>query len=298
MAAPQASALPLAAARPTPESGLWRDAVWRFRRNPLAVIGLVGVVALSLLAIFAPVLAPHHYAETNYEVAWQSPSWDYPFGTDGIGRDIFSRVIYGSRISMMVGVVAQAIALAIGLPLGIVAGYRGGVFDFAVTRVVDVMAAFPRLLFVILVMALLGSGLTNIFIAIGLTGWIGVCRLARAQVLSLKQKEFVLAGRAAGAPDRRLIMSYLLPNAIGPIITFVTLGIPEAIFTEAGLSFIGFGVNPPTASWGQMVGESVAYLRSYWHLATFPAAMIALTMLSFTLAGDGLRDALDPTMSE
>lgn len=280
------------------DSGLWADAARRFSKNKLSLIGLALVLLLTNTALLAPWIAPLHYTKQNFMVAWQSPSWQYPFGTDGLGRDLFSRVIYGAEISMTVGVLVQAIIFSIGVPLGAIAGYVGGRVDDAIMRVVDVMSAFPGLLFIILIMAWLGAGLFNIFIAIGVTGWVGVCRLLRGQVLSLKEKEFVRAAKAMGGSHTRIIMTHILPNSLTPLIVALALGIPSAIFAEAGLSFIGIGISPPTPSWGQMVGENAPYIRSYWHLATFPAIMIALTMLGFQLMGDGLRDALDPKMNE
>jgi ABC-type dipeptide/oligopeptide/nickel transport system permease subunit len=195
-----------------------------------------------------------------------------------------------------VGLGAQVIIVVIGVPVGALAGWAGGRLDLYLMRFVDVMYAFPNLLFVILVMSMLGAGLTNIFIAIGLTGWVGIARQTRAQVLALREKEFVEGARALGAGFGRLLTRHVLPNALSPIIVAVTFGIPQAIFTEAALSFIGVGINPPTPSWGQMVGEGQQYLRTYWHLCVFPSIGIAVTMLSFTFFGDGVRDALDPKL--
>ncbi len=197
---------------------------------------------------------------------------------------------------MLVGLGAQVIVVLIGVPIGLIAGYAGGAPTSRITRFVDVMYAFPRLLFVILIMSMLGAGLVNIFIAIGLTGWVGIARQTRAQVLSIKEKEFVEGARALGSGVWRTITRHVLPNALTPIVVSVSFGIPEAIFTEAALSFIGVGINPPTPSWGQMVGENQQYLRSYWYLCVFPSIAIAITMLSFTFFGDGVRDALDPKM--
>ena len=203
-------------------------------------------------------------------------------------------MIYGARVSMLVGLGAQIIVVSIGVPIGALSGYVGGRTDLLLSRLIDVMYAFPRLLFVILVMSMLGAGLMNIFIAIGLTGWVGIARQTRAQVLGIKEKEFVDGARALGAGFTRLLLRHVLPNALTPIVVAVTFGIPEAIFTEAALSFIGVGINPPTPSWGQMVGEGQQYRRSYWHLCVFPSIAIAVTMLAFTFFGDGVRDALDP----
>jgi oligopeptide transport system permease protein len=285
-----------AAREPIVSSSLWRDAVRRLRKNRLAMAGGAVVLLLLAVAVFADALAPYAYTKTNFGRLNEPPSRDYPLGTDQLGRDLLSRMIYGARVSMLVGLGAQVVVVAFGVPIGALSGFVGGRLDLALTRFVDVMYAFPRLLFVILVMSALGAGLTNIFIAIGLTGWVGIARQTRAQVLSIKEKEFVEGARALGAGFRRLLFRHVLPNALTPIVVAVTFGIPEAIFTEAALSFIGVGINPPTPSWGQMVGEGQQYLRSYWHLCVFPSIAIAATMLAFTFLGDGVRDALDPKL--
>jgi ABC-type dipeptide/oligopeptide/nickel transport system permease subunit len=260
--------------------------------------GLVGVVGLVLMATFAPWIAPYPYAKPHYDAVWQFPSRNWPMGTDGLGRDFLSRVIYGARVSITVGVVVQLVAFAVGVPFGAIAGLYGGVADYLLMRVVDIASAFPRLLFAILLMTLLGSGLSNILIAIAVTSWIEVARLTRGQILSLREKEFIAAAVCLGAGSRRIVIRHLLPSCLTPLIVSLTLGIPRVIFTEAGLSFLGLGVNPPEPSWGQMVGESVAYIRYYWYMALFPAMMIGITMLAFTLTGDGLRDALDPSRKD
>ena len=286
----------LAAAPSAATSSLWRDAWRRLLRNKLGVAGGVTVVLLCLVAIFADVLAPQSYTKANFGSIYQFPSREFPLGTDQLGRDVLSRMIYGARVSMLVGLGSQVIVVLLGVPLGAVAGYIGGRTDILMTRFIDVMYAFPRLLFVILVMSMLGAGLINIFIALGLTGWVGIARQTRAQVLALKEKEFVEGARALGARGWRVLTRHILPSALTPIVVSVTFGIPEAIFTEAALSFIGVGINPPTPSWGQMVGENQQFLRSYWYLCVFPSIAIAVTMLSFTFFGDGVRDALDPKM--
>jgi oligopeptide transport system permease protein len=277
-------------------SGLWRDALRRLARNRLAMGGGIVVMMLCVVAIFADALAPLPYTKTNFGRLNEAPTRDYPLGTDQLGRDLLSRMIHGARISMLVGLGAQVIVVLIGVPIGAVAGWMGGRTDTVLTRFVDVMYAFPRLLFVILIMSMLGAGLSNIFIAIGLTGWVGIARQTRAQVLALRGTDFVEGARALGAGARRLLVRHVMPNAVSPIVVAVTFGIPEAIFTEAALSFIGVGINPPTPSWGQMVGEGQQYLRSAWHLCVFPSIAIAITMLSFTFFGDGVRDALDPRL--
>jgi oligopeptide transport system permease protein len=283
---------------PARRASLWGDALRRLIRNRLAMFGLAVILFFSFLAAFAPVIAPHDYAEQFWDHIAEYPSAEFPLGTDLNGRDMLSRMIYGARVSMTVGLVAQFIVVLIGVPIGAIAGYYGGKIDTAIMRFVDIMYAFPTLLFVILIMTMLGKGLFNIFIAIGLVGWVTLSRLVRAQVLSLREKEFVKAARTMGASSGRIIIRHLLPNALTPIIVAVTFGSPQAIFTEAALSFIGVGINPPTPSWGQMVGEYQQYIRSYWHMSLFPALAIGLLMLAFTFFGDGLRDALDPRMNE
>jgi oligopeptide transport system permease protein len=291
-----ASSLAAGAGLDARSSSLWRDALRRLRRNRLAMAGGIVIGLLCLTAIFADLLAPRPYTKTNFGRLNEAPTREYPLGTDQLGRDMLSRMIYGARVSMLVGLGAQIIVVALGVPIGALSGYLGGRADLFLTRFIDVMYAFPRLLFVILVMSMLGAGLTNIFIAIGLTGWVGIARQTRAQVLAIKEKEYVDAARGLGAGFARLLSRHILPNALTPIVVAVTFGIPEAIFTEAALSFIGVGINPPTPSWGQMVGEGQQYIRSYWHLCVFPSIAIALTMLAFTFFGDGVRDALDPKL--
>jgi oligopeptide transport system permease protein len=279
-------------------SGLWRDAIRRFSKNKLSVTAASIIILITLMAIFAPLISPAHYSEANFDDAWQFPSLTHPMGTDSIGRDYFSRIVYGARISLIVGFVAQMISLLIGIPLGAIAGFVGGRADYLVMRLVDVMSVFPSLLFAILIMAWLGSGLSNVLFAIGITGWVGVCRLVRAQFLSLREADFVRSARSMGGSSTHIVVRHMLPNAISPIIVGLAMGIPQAIFAEAGLSFLGLGINPPTPSWGQMVSSHLPNVIYYWHLALFPVFMIALIMLGFSLIGDGLRDALDPRMNE
>ncbi len=290
---------------------LYRDAAYRFARNKLAIVGLVIVIVLLATAIFAddwfialplgreplPLLAKTSYNKVFYGPVGEFPSQKFWMGTDLNGRDLYSRIVFGARISLTVGLLSQVIALGIGIPLGGLAGWNGGRADFLIMRVVDVMSAIPTLLFAYLIMARLGAGFWNVMLAIGITSWISVCRLTRAQFLALREKEFVEAARMIGADTGRIIRVHLLPNAFAPIIISLTLGIPTAIFSEASLSFLGVGINPPMPSWGQMIGlDGVINMTYFWHLAFFPALMIALTMLGFTLMGDGLRDALDPYM--
>ena len=275
---------------------LWQDALWRFSRNKMAMAGTTVVVMLVFTAVFADLLAPYPYDKAVLSEARQFPSLAHWLGTDAIGRDQLSRIIYGARTSLLVGFLVQAVAFSIGVPLGAFAGLKGGTVDFVVLRLVEVMTAFPSLLFALFIMSVLGTGLFNVILAISVTSWVPVCRLTRAQLLTLREKEFVTAARAIGAKDRHILIRHILPNALPPLIIMLTLGIPSAIFAEAGLSFLGVGINDPLPSWGKMVGSSSAYLRIYWHLGLFPTLMIALTTLAFTFMGDGLRDALDPTL--
>jgi len=266
----------------------------RFMRQKLAVAGLVIVVVLVIAGFGAPILAPGHYAEANLMEANQFPSRQHWMGTDTIGHDFLSRVMYGTRTSLMVGFAAVAVACLIGIPLGMFAGLRGGYADFAVMRLVEVMTAFPGLLFAIFLMTVLGAGVGNIILVIGITSWVTICRLMRAQLLMLREQEYVAAARAMGAGEFTIAVRHLLPNAIAPAIVAITLAIPTAIFAEAGLSFLGIGINEPTPSLGKMVADSAAYIRVFWHLGLFPTLAIALIMLGFSFVGDGLRDALDP----
>lgn len=276
------------------QATLWGDAWRRLQKNKLAIAGLVVVVLLSLTALFAPILAREPIDSQNYDALYHRPDFSYPMGADQLGRDILSRVIWGARVSLLVGVVAQIIVLAIGVPIGAAAGFFGGKVDLLLMRLVDVMYAFPTLLFVVLLMSMFGRGLDKIFIVIGLTSWVSLARLVRAQFLTLREKDFVIAAQSIGADNLRLIMRHMLPNALTPIIVALTFGIPTAIFTEAFLSFIGSGIAPPQTSWGLMVGENQSYLRSYPWMLVWPSLALGLTMLAFTFLGDGLRDALDP----
>jgi ABC-type dipeptide/oligopeptide/nickel transport system permease subunit len=274
---------------------LWGDAWRRFLRNRLAAISLLIVALLVMMAAFADVLAPEGYDKQVYDQAWQFPSLVHPMGTDPFGRDLMSRMIHGARISLLVGFVTSFAALLIGLPIGAAAAWFGGRTDFLLMRLTDVVSAVPNLLLAILLATALGSGLSNVMLIFILTGWMGIARLVRGQLLSLRENEFVLAARCTGVRDRRIITHHLLPNTLSPIIVSMTLAIPLAILGEAGLSFLGVGVNAPLPSWGRMLNEYLKSVQSHWYLTFFPALMIAITMYAFTMVGDGLQDALDPT---
>ncbi len=279
-----------------PVEGLWSMAWRRLCRNQAAMVGLFVVILLILVAIFASVLAPYDPNVQRYEESFDGVSLKHPMGTDQLGRDILSRMIYGTRISMAVGVIVQLIVLLIGVPMGLIAGYYGGRIDNLLMRFTDIMYAFPDLLFIIIVTTALGRGIDKIFIAIGLVAWTDMARLVRGQTLSLREREFVQATSALGASTRWIMTRHLLPNALAPIIVAVTLGIPRAIIAESALSFIGIGLTPPTTSWGTLVQDGYSQIFAAPHLALFPAMAIGITMLAFTFFGDGLRDALDPRM--
>jgi peptide/nickel transport system permease protein len=275
------------------------DLMWRrLVANRLAIVGGVIVVAMILMALFAPLLAPADPIEMELSDKFQPPSRAHPFGTDDFGRDVLSRVIHGSRVSLQVGLIAVAIAASAGSFIGLLAGYFGRWFDMLSQRVIDVMLAFPDLILALAIVAVLGPSLRNVMIAVGIGSIPIYARVMRGQVLSLREKEYVEAARAAGAGHMRLVFRHILPNALSPMIVIATLGIAAAILAGAGLSFIGMGAQPPTPEWGAMLASGREYLRDEWWIATFPGIAIALTVLGFNLLGDGLRDALDPRSVE
>ncbi len=325
------------------EANLWADAWHRLVRNRAAVIGMVVVVGLILVAAFAPTIAPTDYrqgdsVDENTIPAWLAPvlpgnvgsyatiNNKFPLGSDFLGRDLLTRIIYGTRVSLPVGFMGAFTALIVGLVYGCISGYYGGRVDNIMMRIVDIMYAFPTMLLIILIMAffkttfgggsqgalaqtfnninrvvdailgLRGGGMLFIFLGIGLTAWMGMARLARGQILSVKEKEFVEASHMIGASDMRIIVRHIFPNILGPCLVSVTLAIPRYIETEVFLSYIGLGVDPPTPSWGNLISEGQQALRSYPHLVLFPALALAITMFAFNFLGDGLRDALDPRM--
>jgi oligopeptide transport system permease protein len=300
------------------ERSPWGDAWYQLTRNRVAVGSLIFISLLILVAIFAPALAPYHFAEGTLEDNYAPPGDKFLVGADFMGRDILSRTIYGARISVSVAIVASLVSLLVGLTIGVISGYVGGRVDDIIMRIVDIIYAYPFIVFVILMQVYfkalsrrggsegiagtlieldsMTGGMLFVFIAIGLINWLQMARLARGQVLSYKEKEFVEAARSIGSSDGRIILRHLVPNIIGPLIVNETLQIPTYIFIEAFLSFIGLGVNPPTPSWGAMISEGFKGLRSYPHLLVAPAIALCLTTLAFNFLGDGLRDALDPRM--
>jgi oligopeptide transport system permease protein len=265
----------------------------------VAVAALVVIGVLIAAALLAPLVAPHDPAAQDVLNAREQPSWEHPAGTDSLGRDLLSRLIYGARVSLAVGMLAQVVVIGIGLPLGLIAGFRGSWADTLIMRFTDLVYAFPDLLFIILLRALLGGNIFTLLLIIGFVSWVDIARLVRGQTLSLREREFVTAARSLGASDREIMTRHLLPNLTGPLVVLLALGVPRAIFIEAALSFIGFGVDPGTPSWGAMVQEGQsALVGSAAHLVIFPAAAIALLTLAFTFLGDGLRDALDPNVED
>lgn len=288
-----------------PSITYWQDAWRRLKQNPVAMISLVIIILLLIVAIIGPYFSPYSYSDQDFDRRNESPSRDHPFGTDSLGRDQLIRVMHGARISLAVGFVAAITTFFIGVIYGGIAGYLGGRVDNIMMRFVDVMYSIPFLLWVIMLMVVFrelfpatggGAGLYSIFLALGLVFWLPMARIVRGQILSLKEQEFILAAQTIGAPKWKILFRHLIPNAMGPIIVTATLAIPEAIFTEAFLSFIGLGVSAPRASWGMLSSDALASLKSFPHLLLFPAIAISLTLLAFNFLGDGLRDALDPRM--
>jgi len=282
---------------------LWGDAWRRLRKNRLAILGLGWIVVVVLMAVTADLWVPRMFADplkidTTPGASLQSPSLEHPFGTDKLGRDVFSRVVYGARVSLMVGIIAVSISLLIGVALGAISGYFGGLADTIVMRSADVFFAFPYILFAIALIAVLGPSYQNVFIAIGILGWPGIARVFRSSILSVKQNEYVEAARAMGASHVRILFRHIMPNAIAPIIVYATMSIGGAIITEAALSFLGMGVQPPTPSWGLMLSDARALMFSAPWLTIWPGFAILTTVLAFVLMGDGLRDALDVKMKD
>ena len=276
------------------ESVFWRQ----FRRNQLAVAGGVIVLLLGLLALFAPLLAPYDPGAYDTKQILLPPGTAHWFGTDQLGRDVLSRMLYGSRISMAVGFISVGIAVVVGTLLGTVAGFYGGRVDELLMRFVDLMLNFPRLFLLLTLIALLRPSIWVIMAVIGLTGWMGLARLVRGEILSLKEREFVVGARALGAPDAWIMFRHLLPNALVPVLVSATLGVAGAILAESGLSFLGLGVQPPTPSWGNILIEGKANIEIAWWLSVFPGLAILVTVLAYNLLGEGLRDALDPRLRQ
>ncbi len=275
---------------------LWGDVWKRFLANKLAVIGLVFVILLILVAIFADLIAPYSITERDSANFRTGPSSDHWFGTDIIGRDVFSRVVYGSRVSLKIGIVSTLIAMIIGVLLGALAGFRGGWTESGIMRITDIFLSVPYIVLAIAIATVFGRTENTVIIVLGVTGWLGICRIVRASFMQLKQVEYVEAARALGFKGRRIMFRHILPNALQPIIVYGTIAIGGAILAEAALSFLQVGPQDPTPAWGLMVSQGKGDLANAPHLVFFPGVAISLTVLSFVMIGDGLRDALDPKL--
>ncbi|KNE21551.1 ABC transporter permease [Virgibacillus pantothenticus] len=280
-----------------PSLSYWKDAWRRLIQNKLAMTGFVFLVLLAIFAIFAPILSPYEVNKQDLPNQYQPPSQEHWFGTDNGGRDVFTRTWYGARISLFVGLMAALIDFTIGIIYGGLSGYKGGRTDHIMMRIIEVLYGLPYLLVVILLLVVLGPSLSTIILALTVTGWVGMARIVRGQVLQIKNYEFVLASKSFGAKTSRIIRKNLLPNTMGPIIVQMTLTVPSAIFAEAFLSFLGLGIQAPFASWGVMANDSLgSILSGHWWTLFFPAFFISFTMFAFNVLGDGLQDALDPKL--
>ena len=267
-----------------------------FIRNKMALAALIFILAILIFAILAPMVTKYDPALTDSRSILTAPSSEHIFGTDRLGRDIFSRIVYGARISLMIGFIAVGIASLIGVLVGAVAGYYGGSIDYLLMRFVDIMLCFPTIFLILAVISLLEPSITNIMVIIGATGWMGIARLVRAEVLTLKERDFVAAARVMGAKDGWIISKHLIPNAIGPVLVSATLGIGGAILTESSLSFLGIGVQPPIPSWGNILMDGRSTLGVAWWLTVFPGLFILFTVLSYNILGEALRDVLEPRL--
>ena len=284
------------------QRSLLKDAFRRFWQNRLAMLGLILLSLLLMLAVLADVVAPYGLNEVDFSIVRLRPFEDanHLLGGDGVGRDFMTRLIYGARTSLFVGLLVPLLSFGFAVPLGAIAGYRGGLWDFAILRVIEIATAVPPLLFAMFLISITGAGLANVIFVLAVTSWIEPARIARAQFLKYRETEFVLAARALGASEFQIIAHHILRNSLTPLLVSFTFAVPLAIFAEAGLSFLGIGITEPTASWGKMVGGSVksSTVIVDYHLALFPTFLVALTMLSFSFVGDGLQEALDPARGD
>ena len=279
-------------------SSLWSDAIRRLFKNKAAVAGAIVLVVLIVLAAFAPWIAPYPYAYQNLDLGASPPSSAHLLGTDVLGRDLLSRILYGARISLLVGFIATTVALVIGVSWGIIAGYAGGKVDSVMMRIVDILYGLPFIIFIILLMVIFGRNLWLLFLAIGAVEWLTMARIVRAQVLSLKNQEFVLAAQAMGVSNFAMFKRHLLPNILGPVAVYATLTIPQVMLLESFLSFLGLGIQPPMSSWGTLIKDGVESMEEYSWLLIYPGLTFTITLFALNFFGDGLRDALDPKTSE
>ena len=279
------------------DSTLWSDAWRRLLANKAAVAGGLVLLIFILLAIFAPWVAPHSYSYQNLELGASPPSSDFLLGTDTLGRDLFSRILYGARVSLMVGFVATGVALIIGVSWGIIAGYFGGKIDSVMMRIVDVLYGLPFIIFIILLMVIFGRNIWLLFGAIGAVEWLTMARIVRGQVLTIKNQEYVLAAQAMGVSNIQMFRKHIFPNILGPIAVYATLTIPQVMLLEAFLSFLGLGIHPPMSSWGTLIRYGVESMEEYSWLLIYPGLTFTITLFALNFFGDGLRDALDPKIS-
>ncbi|MDA9815307.1 ABC transporter permease [Gammaproteobacteria bacterium] len=279
-------------------SSLWSDALSRLLKNKAAVAGALILVILITLALLAPWIAPYPYAYQDLDLGASAPSSAHLLGTDVLGRDLFSRILYGARISLLVGFIATTVALIIGVSWGIIAGYFGGKIDSVMMRIVDVLYGLPFIIFIILLMVIFGRNLWLLFLAIGAIEWLTMARIVRAQVLTLKNQEFVLAAQAMGVSNFSMFRRHLLPNILGPIAVYATLTIPQVMLLESFLSFLGLGIQPPMSSWGTLIKDGVESMEEYSWLLVYPGLTFTITLFALNFFGDGLRDALDPKTSD
>jgi len=277
----------------TQYASFWVGAWRRFRRNRLAMFGLVFAGLVILAAVFAPILTPYGYEQIDMMNALQSPSAAHPFGTDELGRDLLTRIVFGARPMLLVGILTGVAGLAIGVPIGVLAGYLGGVFDWLVTRLIDMFSALPWYLIVLYLVMVLSPSLENLILAMIITGWVNSCRLMRGLTFTIREQDYIEAARALGIPRWRIIVFHVIPQAAPLLLWGFAAGIPVAVFAEAGLSFLGMGVRPPRPSWGRMLADSGYYWQFWPHMIIFPALMITLSVLAFQGIADGLRNALD-----
>src|SRR5210317_238682 len=278
-------------------SSLWTDAWRRLLANKAAVAGGIILLILIFLAIFAPWIAPHSYSYQNLELGAQPPSGNFLLGTDTLGRDLFSRILYGARVSLLVGFVATGVALVIGVSWGIIAGYFGGRIDSVMMRIVDVLYGLPFIIFIILLMVIFGRNIWLLFGAIGAVEWLTMARIVRGQVLTIKNQEYVLAAQAMGVTNIQMFRKHIFPNILGPIAVYATLTIPQVMLLEAFLSFLGLGIQPPMSSWGTLIRYGVESMEEYSWLLIYPGLTFTITLFALNFFGDGLRDALDPKIS-
>ncbi|MDG2060410.1 MAG: ABC transporter permease [SAR86 cluster bacterium] len=275
-------------------NSLYHDAIFRLKSNKLSVFGGIFILSLIFISLITPFIAPYDYSYQDLSLGPSGPSWDHLLGTDVLGRDLLTRMLYGSRISLMVGFIATFVALFIGVIWGTVAGFFGGKVDTIMMRIVDVLYGIPFIILIILLMVIFGRNLVLLFMAIGAVEWLTMARIVRGQVMAISQQEYILASKAMGVSNTLIIFRHLIPNTLGPVIVYATLTIPQVMLLESFLSFLGLGVQPPMSSWGLLIRDGALAMEEYWWLLVFPALIFSMTLFSLNFLGDGLRDALDP----